>query len=490
MKKLSEYLLVLLLLSPLLFINIRDSHDWGDDFAGYLRQAKNISEGKPFYQSKFEYRDYNPSYAPPYYSYGFPMLLAPVVKVWGLDFKVLDRYMSLWQVAWALLIFSFLRRHFSLPASASFILIFFWNPYFFDFKTNVNSDIPFSFFFLLTILLYRYRKGKPLYYHALTGLVFAFMLGIRSAGMIIIPVIMLEFSLHLFRFLSGELSKEDIKSEFIETGTALVSAAAFVTVFNVFLFRPPADTTAHFIGLFMYGHYWDVVLKNLDVYTNEFINIFQHDTGKYSFAVHYTSAFMLVLFVIGFINSLRYGFEIMALVAFSLMVMLFPFPTQGFRYFLPVLPVIIFCIIRGAASVRTSRAYRPMLAVFFVVFIVLQYKKEVHTMRENQGAPIWPGPFTEDNRAALDHIRANVPDTALIACLKPRAVELFTNKMTCVLPAGTDVPDIANTLKTAKPTYILSIKDLGAEADEVAAYRKDSLIWENKACSLYLCNNK
>src|ERR1035437_2284808 len=109
-----EYLLVILLLSPLMFINIRDSHDWGDDFAGYLRQAKNISEGKPFYQSKFEYHEYNPGYSPPYYSYGFPLLLSPVVKVWGLNFKALDRYMSLWVLAWALLIFCYLRRNFSL----------------------------------------------------------------------------------------------------------------------------------------------------------------------------------------------------------------------------------------------------------------------------------------------------------------------------------------------------------------------------------------
>jgi hypothetical protein len=489
MKKLFEYLLVVALLSPLLFINIRDSHDWGDDFACYLRQTKNICEGKPFYQSKFEYHDYNPGYSPPYYSYGFPLLLSPVVKVWGLNFKALDRYMSLWVLAWALLIFGYLRRNFSLFASLSFILIFFLNPYFFELKANILSDVPFSFFFLWLLMLYQRRQGKPIYYHILTGLVFVFMIGIRSMGMIVLPVILLNLGLICFRFLVNRLSREEIKKEITETATILFSAAIFFFIFNRVFFKTPADQTMHFIGLFRSGQYWDVVLKNLDVYTTEFTNLFHHDVGRYSFAVQYSSAFMLVLLVIGFLNTIvsRHRFEMAVLVFFCTVVILFPYYHQGFRYMLPVLPILVLCTIRGARSIQAPRYNRSILAVAFVLFILLQYRKEVYAMKENQKYPIWPGPFTEDNRKAFDHIKNDIHDTALIACLKPRALELFTNKRTCVLPPGDDIPDVAAKLNTAKPKYLLSIKDLGRKVDEVAAYRKDSLIWENNACRLYLC---
>ena len=128
-KKLLEYLLVMLVLSPLLLLNIRNSHDWGDDFAGYITQARNIAEGKPFYKTKFEFHDYNPSYAPPYYSYGFPLLLSPVIKHYGLNFHALNRYMSLWVWAWGLLVFIYLRGRFSLFTSLSFTLLFFLNPF-------------------------------------------------------------------------------------------------------------------------------------------------------------------------------------------------------------------------------------------------------------------------------------------------------------------------------------------------------------------------
>ena len=35
------------LLLPLFYINVKDSHDWGDDFAQYFIQARNILEGRP-----------------------------------------------------------------------------------------------------------------------------------------------------------------------------------------------------------------------------------------------------------------------------------------------------------------------------------------------------------------------------------------------------------------------------------------------------------
>ena len=491
MKKLFEYLLVILLLSPLLCINIRSTQDWGDDYAAYLREAKNISEGKPFYQSRFEYHNYNIAYAPPYYSYGFPLLLSPVVKTCGLDFSALNFYMSLWAVAWALLIFYFLRHNFSFFISLSFTLIFFLNPFFFDFKTGVISDIPFSFFFLLSFLLYQQRKDKPLYYYLFAGLIIAFTIGMRGMGIILLPVIAFEWMLKCIQFISKIIPIDEIKKETRETAAVLVSAIVFILLLGHFIFRSPVDLTHHFLQLFISHQYWDVVLKNLDIYTIQFSYLFHHDVGKYSFSIQYTAAFMLVFLVIGILNTIfsKHRSELFFLVSYCAVIMLYPVYTQGFRFLFPVLPFLIFCIIRGAGSINTSIVYnRSFLLFIFLLFILMQYKKEVYALRESQQVPE-RGPFTEDNRKALDYIKTNINDTALIASLKPRAVELFTSKRTCVLPSGIDIPLIADHLKEAKPVYILCINDLGPLAENVARYRKDSLVWQNNACKLYLCNN-
>jgi hypothetical protein len=310
---------------------------------------------------------------------------------------------------------------------------------------------------------------------------------------VVIPlVILLDLFIKCISFLLKNISKEEVKSEIKETSIILFSATAYILILNNVIFPTPANLNQHFIGLFRYEHYSDMILKNLDVYTTEFNNLFHHDVGKYSFSIQYTSAFMLVLLVIGFVNTLlsRHRFEMMVLITFCLVVVLFPYSNQGFRYLLPVLPILILCIIQGASSIQTAPGYnKTFLALLFVIFILLQYKKEVRMMRDNQTTPIWPGPFTEDSRKAIDHIKSAIPEGALIACLKPRAIELFTDQLTCVLPIGNDIPDIANKLKVAKPDYLLSIKDLGTRVDSLAHYRKDSLIWENNACRLYLCTD-
>jgi hypothetical protein len=46
MKNNRAFLLMVVLLLPLLFINISTAHDWGDDFAAFIGQAKAILAGK------------------------------------------------------------------------------------------------------------------------------------------------------------------------------------------------------------------------------------------------------------------------------------------------------------------------------------------------------------------------------------------------------------------------------------------------------------
>jgi hypothetical protein len=334
-------------------------------------------------------------------------------------------------------------------------------------------------------MLYQWRSGRAIYYLALTGLVIAFLIGIRGMGFILLPIILIDWAC---RFLSSD---ENLKTGIRESGIILMSALLF-TGLSSLIFKGPADLLGHFISLFISRHYWDVVLHSLDVYTNEFLNMFWHNTGKYSFSVNYTKAFMLTLLVIGFVNSIFswYRFELLVVLVFGGTILLFPFSTQGFRYMLPLLPIFIVYIIIGAKSIRIEGFNRTFIAICFIVFILLQYKKDIRSMRDDQVNPVWPGPQTGYNQKALIYIKTAIPDYAMIACLKPRAIELMTDKRTCVLPYGNDIPEISTKLNEAHPAYLLSLKDLGSKIDDVAAYRKDSMIWENAACRLYLCKKE
>jgi hypothetical protein len=75
-----------LLCLPLLFINIRNDIDWGDDNAHYLLQAKYIAQGTPQANSQYIFNPDCPVLGPPAYPIGLPLLLSGVYYFMGLNF--------------------------------------------------------------------------------------------------------------------------------------------------------------------------------------------------------------------------------------------------------------------------------------------------------------------------------------------------------------------------------------------------------------------
>ena len=71
--------LAILLLLPLFFLNVKTSHDWGDDFAQYLIQAKNIVHHHSQTDNSLIYNGQVNCYSLPAYPVGFPLLLKPFI---------------------------------------------------------------------------------------------------------------------------------------------------------------------------------------------------------------------------------------------------------------------------------------------------------------------------------------------------------------------------------------------------------------------------
>lgn len=163
---------------------LKDGHNWGGDFAQYIRHGQNIAEGRP-YADRIELDDR--AVSPP----GFPLILAPFLKVFGLNFIVLK---SLNVIFWFLFVFLAYRlMKEDLNPDFTFLgtLIFITSPTFFVFKQNVLSDVPFLFFVTAAVYFFtgfvkaeRGRQGGGwFFYAALTCMGYAFL--IRWAGVLL-----------------------------------------------------------------------------------------------------------------------------------------------------------------------------------------------------------------------------------------------------------------------------------------------------------------
>src|SRR5687767_4240985 len=80
--------LTILTIGVFYFATIRSGHAWGDDFAMYIRHAINLSNGTPYDETGVIRNPWN-FLGPVAYPPVFPLLLAPVYKLWGVRLTVM-----------------------------------------------------------------------------------------------------------------------------------------------------------------------------------------------------------------------------------------------------------------------------------------------------------------------------------------------------------------------------------------------------------------
>ncbi len=121
---------------------LRGGHSWGGDFSMYIHHVKNIVEGVAYEDTGYIY---NPSYStlgPETFPPVFPLLIVPAYHWFGLNFTVLkvEIVMIFLLALWCV----FLSFKVDLPLFyiAVIIGITGFNPYFWDFKEHILSDIP------------------------------------------------------------------------------------------------------------------------------------------------------------------------------------------------------------------------------------------------------------------------------------------------------------------------------------------------------------
>lgn len=83
----------------LCLVNQRPGHDWGDDFALYIRQGASIVDGnvgEVLDTNRFTIDNSSwHTFSPDAYPWGWPLLIAPIYAIWGIDYGVLKAFEAL-----------------------------------------------------------------------------------------------------------------------------------------------------------------------------------------------------------------------------------------------------------------------------------------------------------------------------------------------------------------------------------------------------------
>ncbi|NOX87342.1 MAG: hypothetical protein GXO86_15525 [Chlorobi bacterium] len=472
--------MVILLVLPVVFINHQHTVDWGGDYAMYITEAMNIAHHQPVDSTHYVYNSNAPMLGPPLYPVGFPLLLAPVYLIFGNNILAMIVYMSLMLILLTLVLQLFFRRYFSETVSIILVLVILYNPWILHFKNEILADIPFALFFNLTLILYLYRSKA-----VFTGLAMGFSILIKTAGFAL-PV---AFILYLFyQLITGHEDRKIITKRLL---IPVIYSLLLVLFVNKILFHLPwgIGLYSENFSLFAFKQH---VLKNTALYIELFQSFFHRNLYDWKFLVLITQPVLFTFALIGFLNSKK-DLLFFVVSTYLLMLIVYPYHFSGFRFLLPVIPVLLYYSLNGFNSIRWRFSVQKKLLIpLLAVFLLGQYIPEIIRLATNP-VTTKQGPQEQTSQEVFEYIRNNLSEDETILFTKPRVLALYTGRKSVCNELNDDLEKMDLLLRDKRVGYILTNENLSNPAlEKYLISKKDHilLIWSNKKFKLYQVNDQ
>ena len=413
--------LIVLAAGTLSFFMLTRGHPWWDDFASYLMQARAIlswSLDDFILHNTFTIQNSSVPPGPVAYPWGFPLLLAPVIALFGLNTLAL-KLVGVGFYTVFLIIFYFLART-RLEEKESLLLtgLLALNPTMLLASDLILSDLPFLAFSTIGLFLADgWSKKSPGFLLGLAlGFSIFFSAFLRTNGILLL--IPLAVSLLVSHW-------PDWKIVLKQSVLPLGSFAALFIVSSL-IFPNGQDSYLSHFSMFTWQRLLDNILFYLWLPSRMFELL---PAGIVLYPV--LAIFLLISIYFHWKRDL-------ALLAYSLatlgLFILWP-ERQGLRFIYPILPILLILAFDGLKLVLSrlpalwqTPASRTVTG-FWIVLLTLSLGVSVNQAYVNMVADrAINGPFDEYSYDLYEYIRDETPADAVIIFVRPRALRLFTNR--------------------------------------------------------------
>lgn len=404
---------------------LRDGHEWSDDFAQYIAHAHNILAYRPYGDTGYIPNPWaipGPTAYPPIY----PLLIAPLLALWGDDLHVLKLFGVLTLAAAIAACVPLLARHAGRRAALGIAAAFMLSPFFVGFRDEVRPDALFLLFTMLALWLAERWGGGPalpdrraVLHGLLLGLVAWLAYGTRSVGIVILPALAL-WELTTRRRLSG---------------TLLVSGALWLAL--AVLQKMWMQVDNGYANLIRFDA--QTIVGNLKAYLLS-LSILFHNGLPAPFdrllrAALFAAASLFA--AIGYLVRLRRGPGVIEFFAPLYMVPLAMYWVGTMiqqRYVLPLLPLYLFWAwegLRWSAGRWPALPWRAIRAALGGAALLAILSGHLNAPR----GPIDPGISNAAAQGLLQAVRERTPPDAVVLSGRARAVALYTGR-TGISPYG------------------------------------------------------
>jgi hypothetical protein len=464
-EKVSSFLLIsVIALSGLLGLGVLTSgHDWGDDFASYIMQAESIVAGRTsdfISANTFTISKSSENLGPVAYPWGTPVLLAPIVALFGLNVTALKIVNWICYVLFLLAVAGGLRNKLSSFSLVMMMALLGLDPAILDLFNGILSDIPFLFFSTATVLLIgrvvveRKTILRNGFGQVLLGILLAVCVSIRTAGFLLAAVAILS------EIVASAVSfRRDSRPESGTGGIADKAQSGMGGIpWKLLFFR--ALPYLVFLGLTGVGHLLlpggeDGYLQSLGAISVGQIKTnvtYYMDRWQWFFSAipFFPLVFgaTLPFFLTGLIKTIGKYYPMALFGAFMMgLVIVWP-ATQGVRFLLPIFPFFLFFFFLGLEEflraqkgidgkvIRAAAAACLLLAAFFF------FRQSAERVLANisNAREVSGGPFSGGSQEMFTYIRGNTAQESVILFFKPRVMRLVTGRPSIQINDLSDIP--------------------------------------------------
>ncbi|MBI4598445.1 MAG: glycosyltransferase family 39 protein [Candidatus Omnitrophica bacterium] len=418
---------------------LRAGHDWGDDFSAYLQHAKNIAEGRPYASGGYLYNPANPI-GPPACPPVFPLLLAPVYALFGLNLTAMKAAVVLWFLAALFMMFLVFRRLRPDAEALALVAIIGVNPLFWSFKDQVLSDVPFlcftyaSFWLIAQHDLQR-ASPRPRWLLALaTGLVWYLAYGTRSLGLLIPAALVIALAIRRQRPSRSLL-------------IALLLLAGLIALQNLWLHTDRAY-------LAQLGNAPKTMWSHAAYYSQELRDLWRNGYSKPLMKALFLTVNGLAL--LGYGSALRRGVTMLEVFPLLYLAAIFSWPHyQGIRYLFPVIPLYVAYALSGIRSLPWGRRNTTRRLATATVLIAIFASYAAAYTKVDYG-PIKEGVAQRETVELFDYIRRDTDPSSVIVFAKPRVLSLYTGRRSAVYPLTSDGREIVAYLRRIGAAYVVA----------------------------------
>lgn len=484
----------------LCIVNQRSGHDWGDDFALYLRQSQALVEGnvgEVLASNRMMVQESSGSGFSPYsYPWGAPLLLAPVVALFGLDFAKLKLLETLLFVGFLIVFYRLVLRRAGRWGALGLTAFIGLSPTYISWTDTVLAEIPFLLFVALSLLwLDRCRErglweAGPIAPLVVGGVLIAFTFSVRREGIALVLALVVAHVIHLRRRRKGDSRRTPIPWR--RLGIPYASAVGFVIGLQLVL---PSV---------VFPQYDNVGLHNLKPNAIWFRDILgEHlgikDLGNNPFEFLGSQSAGLILLT-GFLVLATLGVLVRLLndtdsdapwlaTLLGIAFVVGSFPYHEGRYIMSIVPYLMYFAYQGIASTlryvlevdkeRTSSLSRLPTVLglaFILVFTIANgtdlYHRTEYRLSYDYGH--W-GPEDPVAQEMFEAVRSETRRGDIVSFFRARAMALYTDRASLQLTTIDHILDRADWYLMEKGSTYSQV----LLTDEEAAAAGLVMEWEN-----------